>query len=255
MITLRQAIEAARREFGWADDFYVFLKFDGERVVNEFQGSGATQEELCWIEEYAAKNGGWAKREEETFCDLDIKSKTVREIMTHKDEEGDSLYAVVFESFRDPERPELEYTLSFELPRGEEGIDDDIWDSCEVEVSIWKKDADNPDRRSEVAEIRLGPYPLSTLAEPLAAEARANIPIARAQLTALPDGSLSMYLALKRATKVLSDTLGFIDKNLEKHADMTILEKTRVEASKAAKTAVRQDLEERARKQQKDKYK
>lgn len=246
---------AASKEFGWGKAFLPSLRLRGNRLVKEFPNTpDVTQEELRWIEDYGSRNGGWDKTDNdiEPFA-LDLKGKIVREVMTHRDGDEETLATTPFQFFRDSENPFHEIELSFGYPEGDE--DDDIanWDACEVEVSIWRKDADNPDQATQVAGIRLGPYPLDTPAEPLAEEARANIPFVKAQLNVLPDRALSMYRTLKRAAKQLTDTLRWVDEELERNADAVVLANARKRAADAAKEALRRTIEANDHKRPKEK--
>ncbi len=174
---------------------------------------------------------------DEEFVSTDLVGKTVREVMTHRDEDGaESLINSVFESIKFEKDKYID--LSFVLPEGDEERDIESWDACQVEVSIWKRDRKNPDEATGIAEVRLGPYPLDTLASPLAEEARAHIPIAKAQLSVLPDQALQMYHALRRATKELNAALRYVDEALEKAAEPVKLRETHQRSAAAARAAI-----------------
>lgn len=181
MVTLQQAIDAARQEFGWGSDFLPFVRLRGDKGVKQFANdSDVTQEELRWLEHYAHQNGGWDKTNYEVPFALNLAGKTVREVMTHRENDDESLITTVFQSFRDSENPQIEISLEFLCAEDDEAHIEN-WEACQVQVSLWETDIDNPGEGVEIAGLRLGPYPLDALAEPLAEEARANIPIARAQ--------------------------------------------------------------------------
>jgi hypothetical protein len=253
MVTLEQAIKAAREEFGWRDNFAPFLILSGDKVTKRFPNdTDVTLGELLWIQEYANRNGGWDKTDGFEPFTTDLSGKTAREIMTAENDEDTGPGSVLFESFRDPENSAHEFWLLFVPPKGDDD-DPDAWDACEVEVSLWERGKDNPEEAVEIAEVRLGPYHLDTPAEILAEEARANIPLVRAQLEVLPDRALSMYLALKRVTKELTNTLRWIDEEIEKHGDSAKLAKARSRAAEASRDAMIRSLESSRAQRRKEK--